>query len=75
MHNSLRLSEEMGLSDPLSSLVEQMIDWYRLREGSLKQMGHTAKRRHKGLATILAHTETPLIGQVIKVEAEMAVKK
>lgn len=50
----------MGLGDLLSPLVKHMIDWYRLREGSHKQMGLSARRRNKGLATMLAHTDAPL---------------
>ena len=50
----------MGLGDLLSPLVEHMIDWYSLREGSHKQMGLSARRRNKGLATTLAHTEAHL---------------
>lgn len=65
----------MELGDLLSPLVEQMIDCHRLREGSLKQMGLLARRRNKGLATMLAHTEAPLSGQVTEVEVEMAGSK
>lgn len=39
-----------------------MIDWYRLGEGNLKQMGLLATER--GLAIIIAHTEAPLSGLV-----------
>lgn len=73
--NSLSLSEKMGLGDLLSPLVEQMIDWYRLREGSLKQMGLLARRRNKGLATTLGHTEARLSGRVTETEVEMAGSK
>lgn len=38
-------------------------------------MGLSARRRDKGLATTLAHTEAPLSGQVAKVEVEMAGSK
>lgn len=61
----------MGLCDLLPPLVEQMIDWYRLREGSLKQMSLLARRRNNGLATMLAHTEASPSGQVTEVEVEM----
>lgn len=57
--------EVVGL---LSLLVVHMIDWYRLREGSLKQMGLLARRRNKSLVIMLAHTETPLSGQVTEIE-------
>lgn len=48
-----------------------MIDWYRLREGSLKQMSLLARRRNNGLATMLARTEASPSGQVTEVEVKM----
>lgn len=62
----------MGLGDLLSPLVELMIDWLRLREGSLKQMGLLARRGNEGLATMSAHTQAPLSGRVTVAEVEMA---